>query len=48
MSSSFPLLFSKHMALRSITRLLSNTQKCVAVTASRAQGTAAEVRKGRI
>eukprot|EP00064_Thunnus_orientalis_P007958 superscaffoldBa00000916_g7980 len=33
------------MALRSFTRLLSNTQKCVAVTASRAQGTAAAAHK---
>lgn len=47
--SSFfpPFLFSTHMALRgAVTRLLSNSPKCAAVIASRAQGTAAAAPKG--
>lgn len=48
--SSFFFLFffcSVHMALRgAVTRLLSNSPKCAAVIASRAQGTAAAAPKG--
>lgn len=40
-------MFSKHMALRgAVTCLLSNSQKCAAVTVSRAQGTAAAAPQG--
>lgn len=40
-------MFSTHMALRgAVARLLSNSPKCAAVIASRAQGTAAAALKG--
>lgn len=40
-------LISRPMALRgAVTRLLSNSKKCAAVTVSRAQGTAAAVSRG--